>query len=326
MRTREFAPSMLLAITIALSTTSCRHKGLEDFEPAAYDISVVFDWQKSPDANPASMAMYLFDASDGNSIRYIFDNRDGGPIRAPFGTYSALAMNSDNTDWVALRNTSDVDLFEARTLDLAMLSGQRLSTYSIPRARGTENERLAATPQMLWGCRQDEIKLADDATSHKVITLYPDEVVCHYTVIVEDIKNLGDAAGAQIDATLSGMSEGYCFGAGTSTDNHVTMGFTLAVNDSTDGLEGSFLTFGECPHNTASHTLTLYFVLSDGTHISYNYDVTAQVTQARDPRHVIIVVKGPELPAPVPSTGGTGGFIPKVDEWQSVDIDLDMNV
>lgn len=310
----------LLVVLLAAASVSCRHKGLDDVAPAAENIKVVFDWRKSPDANPASMALYLFDTSTGDPLRYIFDNRDGGTIRAPYSTYVALCMNSDNTSWARQRHTDNADLFETATTDVGELPAQSIATRSIPRAEGTESERIAATPGMLWGSRSDDIML-DGAAAHSTITMYPDEAVCHYIVDVVNVRNMGTATGAAVDGTLSGMAEAYAHGKSEPTDVSATMAFTMQVNDTADGFHAEFLTFGECPHNTQRHMLTMYLILEDGTKWSYNYDVTSQVTDAPDPRHVHIIVNGPELPAPL-ATGS--GIVPHVNDWQSVDVDLDM--
>lgn len=51
------------------------------------------------------------------------------------------------------------------------------------------------------------------------------------------------------------------------------------------------------------------------------YDVTDQIHSAPDQRNVHIVLDG--LPLPKPIVNG-GGFQPSVDEWQSVDVDIEM--
>ena len=76
-----------------------------------------------------------------------------------------------------------------------------------------------------------------------------------------------------------------------------------------------------CPSARKTHTLTVYAVLSDESKWYYTYDVTDQIHSAPDRRDVHIVLDG--LPLPKPIVNG-GGFQPDVDDWQSVNVDIEM--
>ena len=95
---------ILPMLAAALLATSCRHKDLYMDEPMSTALQVVFDWRDAPEANPASMAMYLYENDGSTPMRFIFDNSHGGELKAPFGTRHAVCINADNTDWAALRN------------------------------------------------------------------------------------------------------------------------------------------------------------------------------------------------------------------------------
>ncbi len=320
MRLRHTLLTLTLLSATALTLSSCHHKDLEYATPVA-DVVVVFDWRDAPDADPSSMGLYLYNTDDNSSLRYIFDNKNGGPLHAPLGQYSALCINSDNTDWARVTDTDDIDGFEILTHDVSMLTGQSLQTYALPRAAGTETERMVATPGMLWGSRLDNIDLIyHEGTT--TVTLYPEELICRYTVTVLDVENLEYARGASIDATLSGMAQGYMLGLMRPSDTAVTMPFSLAAPKSGESLNASFLTFGVTPTRSLSHILTIYVILADGTKWYYTFDVTDQVNEAPDPRHVDIIVRGISLPTPI---SGGSGFIPDVNDWQAVDVDLDMH-
>ena len=310
---------ILIASVLPLCT-ACVHKDLYFEEDAYSDVKVVFDWSQAPDANPSSMAVYLFDGVSAEPMRYIFVGREGGHARIPAGSYSALSMNSDNEDWAVLRNNNDIDNFEIMTSDAPVLRAYGLETASLPRTRGTENERIASTPGMLWGSREDSL-LLPEGNYQKVLTLHPSEAVCHYTVTVKDVKNIGFVRGVEVDATLSGMSEGYMHGKQCSADNHVTMPFVLTADYDADILTSRFLTFGECSGDAQKHIITIYLYLSDDSKWYYTFDVTEQIANAPDPRHVDIVVSGLTLPQPVQSGGG---LQPNVNDWQTTDIDLKM--
>ena len=314
-------------ITISLMSASlallsgCHHKDLDMFSTEVSELYVRFDWRDAPDANPASMALYLYDENGATPIRYIFDNKDGGEIHSTFGLHHAICINSDNTDWARIRHLEDIENMEIYTQDAATLTQQGLRSASVPRAEGTESERVAATPGMLWSNRQNDINLVKHS-GRQVITMYPKEVVCHYTVDVLNVKNLSEVVAETVDATISGMAEGYNHGADKATDTPVTMTFTLLSDPEADTLHGEFLTFGECAYTQKQHYLSLYLLLNDGTKWYKTFDVTNQVAEAPDPRHVHIIVSGAELPK---STGNPGSiFETDVNGWVTENIDLDM--
>lgn len=310
---------MTLILMLALS--SCRHKDLYMEDSLTSDLFVKFDWRYAPDANPSSMALYMFENDGHSPMRFIFSNREGGKIKLPFGTRHALYMNADNTDWIHMRGGENIETTELFTSDADALDAQNISTESLPRARDAESERFAKTPGMLWVSRSNQIKVVPHEGTD-TITLYPREAVCHYIVDVYDVTNLSGVRSATIDATLSGMADGYSLGQLESTDVPVTMTFNLFENPSESSLHGEFLTFGECSHTSKSHMLTLYMVLKDGSKWWHSFDVTDQVTNAPDPTHVHIIVRG--LPLPEPPKEGETDLTAQVNDWQPININLKM--
>lgn len=313
--------SIIILGFVTMLCSSCNHKGLYMDDAMSSQLHVVFDWSKAPDADPESMALYLYDETGHSPLRYIFDNRYGGEIKAPFGKHHTIYINADNTNWARMRNSEDIESLEIYTMDAVDLRAQSLSSAAVPRARGAETERMAATPSMMWGNRTDNIMITPHS-GVQTITLYPEEVVCHYMVDVYDVDNLDGIRSTSIDATLSGMAEGYCYGSHSSTDATVTMSFSLDADVAAGSLHGEFLTFGECAHTSAQHYLTIYMILTDGSKWWKSFDVTDQVTKAPDPTHVHIIVRGLPLPEP-PSTPGAV-LKPNVNEWEEVHIGMQM--
>lgn len=307
-------------LAVAAGLTGCNHKDLILEHDHSVEIDVVFDWRNAPDADPASMSLYMY-APDGRTpLRYMFANRDGGEVIVPYGTYSGIGLNSDDTDWAHTRNTDSADGFEVYTSEADELTAYGLDAVTVPRARGAESERMVATPGMLWSDRVDNIELPEE-TTYKVITLYPQEAVCHYTVDILDVANLSFLHGTDIDGSISGMSESYLHGKEKASDTSVTMPFVLSMDEDEKSLHAEFLTFGESPDTDNQHMLSVYMILTDGSKWHYTFDVTSQVHDAPDPRHVHIVVHGLTLPHPISSSGG---FRPNVNDWQTEHISLSM--
>lgn len=319
----KLSKKIFIISATALFLSSCQHKDLYMEEDMTSQLQVVFDWNNATDANPESMAMYLYEEDGHNPMRFIFSNKNGGLIRAPFGTHHAICMNADNTDWIRVRNNENIETFEIYTQDATVIGSRAddSSTSILPRPEGTENERIATTPQMVWGSRSNNISI----TPHdgmQTITMYPQECVCHYIVDVYDVKNLEDIESSAVEATLSGMAEGYNHGQQSATDNTVSFKFNLIGNAADENLHGEFLTFGECPSTIAKHYLTLYMVLTDGSKWYHTFDVTDQVSQAADPTHVHIMVWGLDLPEPPKSENAE--LNTNVNDWQAINVEMQM--
>lgn len=295
----------------------CEHKDL--YYDSAGQVKIVFDWRNAPDANPASMVTQFFGEPGTSSLRFIYQGKDGGVITLPLGSYSGIAVNGDDNDWVRLRHVDDVENYETYTIDALNTQAYGLPSRALPRAEGTEGERMAEPPGMLWSDRQDNIEHYD--YSNDTITFYPEEVICHYTVDIYDVTNLEYVNRAQIDGTISGMAEGFNHGAKRPTDAHVTMPFLLTGDAPAKTLHAEFLTFGESPSDPGRHILSVYMFLTDGSKWYYNFDVTSQVHDAPDPRHVHITLRGLTVPHPITDEGG---FRPNVNDWQTEDIEMKM--
>lgn len=300
--------------------SSCNHKDL-DIEPRMRGkLNVVFDWRNAPDANPSSMALYLYDFNGGEPLRFIFQNNYGGTIRVPFSSYDAICLNADLTDWAVISRSKNIDEYEVLTPDAEILEASGFATHKIPRAESAENERFASTPGMLWGYRLNNVVPPNDEND-KTVIMYPDEKVCHYTIDVYDSGDVSRFSSGGIDATLSGMSEGYLIGKDCCHQSKVTHPFLMKPVISDNCLHAEILTFGESASHP-THILSIYLVRNDGKKWNCNIDVTDQVRDAKDPHHVHIIVRGIDLPEP--STGGGMSVVPDVDDWESVNITLKM--
>ena len=309
-----------IAAAILAVLTSCEHKELCYDHTSSVAVNVIFDWRNAPDATPRSMSCYLFPTDGGKVLRYEFTNRTGGVIRVPAGRYDALCLNSD-TETINYRNTEKEKSFEVTTRTTVLLSGLaslggRLS--EAPRAGDAENERVVLSPDMLWSDHAESIEL-ERTSAPQTVTLYPKVSVCRYTVEIRNAENLKYVSG--ISGSLSSLAGGLFAGKSETTEELVTIPFEVTVSADKSTLRGGLLTFGHCPSKQNRHRLIVYAILSDESKWYYTYDVTDQIHLAPDQRNVHIVLDG--LPLPKPIVNG-GGFQPSVDEWQSVDVDIEM--
>lgn len=266
--------------------------------------------------------LYLFPTNGGEALRYEFTDCGGGTIRVPVGNYGALCLNSD-TENVTYRNTDQKTTFEVSTRTTDLLSGLSalgVRSDGVPRADGTETERVALPPDELWSDCTEGIELKQTAAAQTIV-LYPELSVCRYTVEIRNAENLKYVSG--ISGSLSSLAGGLLPGVGYDaiSEECVTIPFDAAVSADKTLVTGSLLAFGHCAATQNAHQLTIYAVLADESKWYYTYDVTDQIHSAPDQRNVHIVLDG--LPLPKPIVNG-GGFQPSVDEWQSVDVDIEM--
>ncbi len=310
----------ILALLFLFVTTGCDHKDLCYQENHSLLINVVFDWRNAPEANPESMVLRMYNRNDGSTLRYVFQGKDGGTIKVPYGTYDAICINGDINNWAHLRNTDEIDTYEVFTSDATELRSLGVPVTAVSRADDSGQQRMAEPPHnILYTDRQDKIDLPV-TTTQKTVTLYPDDKLCHYTVDIYDVENTQALQGSAVDGVLSGMAEGLLIGEKSSTDTPVSMPFVMQATDNSS-LHSEFLTFGEPAHGTNSHKLTVYIMLTDGSQWSQSFDVSQQIYDASDPRHVHIILHGMKLPTPI---NHSGGIQPDVNGWVSEKIDLKM--
>ena len=310
--------AMAAVLTAAIS---CEHKELCYDHSHTVDVEVVFDWRNASDAAPESMSLYLFPTGGGEALRYEFTDCTGGTIRVPVGSYEALCLNSD-TDNISYRNTECRATFEVTTRTADLLSGLSLLgvlSDGVPRVDGTEDERVILPPDMLWSDRVESIGLTrtDDTPT---VTFRPELSVCRYTVEIRNAANLKYVTG--ISGALSSMAESLYPGVGCDATCKIgaTIPFDAVVSADKSTVSGGLFAFG-CPSARKTHTLTIYAVLSDESKWYYTFDVTDQIHSAPSQRDVHIVLDG--LPLPKPIVNG-GGFQPDVDDWHSVNVDIEM--
>lgn len=309
-----------MTLIMGLTVISCDHKDLITDDTYTGDLSIVFDWRKAPEANPGSVMAWLFNINGDDALRYNFGSRDGGSARVPEGKYIGLGFNSDTSEIMKFRNMDKAESFEIYTEDALSLNAFGLSTRSIPRVPENATERIAVSPEQIWYDREDNLEVKAYIPDQKLI-FYPDEITCHYTVTINDVRQMEYLNEASLDATVSGLSESYFFGKGHGSEVPVTHPVVLSALTGKNSLFGSFLTFGDTNDHSSRNILTVYLVYEDKSGSYAKYDVTDQVKNAPDPRHVDIVVSGLDLPQPINSGGG---FVPTVREWEGVEYDLNM--
>lgn len=302
-----------IIVVMTLLLFSCRHKELSSDNVLIANVKVVFDWKNSPEANVETMRMYLFPVDGGNPIPYEFADVKGGKIKVPAGRYKALCINSD-TEALLYRNIGEYHTFELYSPEGSM----NMAAYSVLHPDKAREERIRCSPDNFYTDRIEEA-LLEVTEEEQTIVFYPANPVCHYTVEVRNVSNLKYVSPGFVTGALSGMSEGLFLGRNRIKSEPATIPFEMS-SDGVSTLYADFLTFGQYESQNI-HKIVIQVVMPDGNDKGYLFDVTDQVHQAPDPRNVHIILDG--LPLPKPIVNG-GGFLPSVDEWDNIEVDLPM--
>ncbi len=341
---RVWIHTLLLAATLALC--GCNHKELCLVHEHTVTLRLEFDWRDAPDASPAGMCVFFYHEDGSEPERFDFRGREGGTIAIKSGNYRLLCYNND-TESVLFRNAYELESHEGYTREGSLLEsiyGSGVNSSSLPRAEGTEEERVVITPDMMWGAQAFDVQVRESGVTYtcvpwdggdrlepvksreQVITLFPHELICTYTYEIRDVKNLEFAT--QMCGSLSSMSGSLLFWSEELGQECVTLPFEARVAARSNKIVGQFYTFGHHELNTAAHRMMLYVWMSDGKKYALGagnnerFNVTEQIHNAPDKRHVHLIIEGVELPLPIDS--GDGGFEPDIDDWGEVYEDIIM--
>lgn len=328
---------LLTAIAAGASMTSCNHKDLCYEESEKSRLFVAYDWSEAPDASPAGMCVYFYSIDNGNYYRFDFANTTGGEIELPAGTYRLISYNND-TELVKFSATNDYDKHFAYTRSADLL--EPLYGNGVSSSIKTDNgENVVMTPDGLWGCHVTDVVVSEHGVKYtytdwfsnsraesetendQTITLFPHDMLCHYSYEVRNVENADHVS--RISASLSGMSGTLQLSDESLGTERVTLPVAGQANPSVRKITGQFLTFGHYGTATAEHKMTFYVVMDDGSKYVVkdipNLDVTTQVDDAPDRRHVHIIIDGLQLPD---SKDNEEGWIPTVDDWGVKEEDL----
>lgn len=353
---KRYISFIIIACMAILFAVSCRHKDLCMLHPHKTSLRLKFDWSNCKDSSfvkPSSMIVYFYSAdSTGTNFSHVVPS-DGKLIEIPDGEYNIISYNYADPTVLQAKETDKFDTHHALTRKGGALEGadglSTISGDSYPTtdslATGAEDEEIVACIDDLWGCIAANVSVYDGTVAYtcypesekskpldiyneeRVITLYPNDLVCHYKYVVNHVINATNLT--DVCATISGMSGRYWFASDSLSNKPVTLPLATRVERSASGTEarfyGEFLTFGHHEDNEKNHMMMFYIWRSFGDDGSANqyqeFNVTTQVDEAPDKRHVTIVIDSLIL-KDADDPGYSGMFDVKVDDWVEENFEL----
>lgn len=308
--------TFLLGGIITLS--SCHTDALSYGEDSP--VTVSFDWSDAPDARPEGMRVtfHPLDITSRQAVlRYDYPGRGGGQTSLQPGKYVVFTYNNDS-DAIGFDSPDDWRNAKARTGDANVTDPMGFTRAGATSFRPVAGEPVRKCPDKMWGASADTLYV-DYSGKPKFITLKPEPLFCEYDYTITNVKNLDKVK--YMSAAISGMSDGVNMYHQENSAIPCTHPIPAQRKDSTT-ITGRFTVFGTMPNDSVRHFMELYAVTADGKQYRIHgdpgsaWDVTSQVRNAPDPRHVSLKIDNVEIPDSTVQTGMLPGF----EDWEEIHI------
>lgn len=263
---------------------------------------------------PSLMRCIFYDSESGAFITQAFLPPTGGDVSLiPARSYDVLVYNFDTeSTWIEDEN------WFGNIYASTSLIPDSFRTKLRSRSTKTDEESIVYDPDHLYVGRLHDVFIPSRAVEAPKVIL---DVECKTVVetwlleviTVSGQENIGTMAGV-----ITGLTEKNKIGLNERSESFVTVYFDNQTISSDGILEAKFNTFGWNQNIPEEQVLTLVFTDIAGNGHVYNYDVSDQFVD--NPEQIIRIYT--EIDIPKPMTGGDGGFVPKVDEWDEINTDI----
>lgn len=282
------------------------------------NISIDYDIVNWPDPEePGMMRVMFFDAGDGDFASHAFLPASGGRVNVlPGRTYHVLAYNFD-TESTIVGNEYLWYGIHATTNEVPESYKSRLKS----RATKFEDELIVYEPDHIFvGIVPDVYVPARSVDAPPVvIDIQARSIVETWLVYIDRIQGMEYVA--SVAGVISGMSLSNTISYDKQSEAQASVFFESMHYEAGGEVDIRFNTFGDNP--AFRQTLSLVVTDIGGTAHIFNFDVSDQFVD--NPEQIIyintdkIIIEEPES---VDDSGG--GLAPDVDEWQDVEIDIEI--
>ena len=303
---------MLLCITFA----SCQRRPL-----TTADFMVILNIEIEKDIvnyevekDPSLMRCIFYDSHSGAFVTQAFLPPTGGQVSLiPSREYDVLVYNFDTeSTWL-----EDENWFHKIYASTSLIPDS-FRTKLRSRATKGDEEDIVYDPDHLFVGRLNDVYIPARSVDAPpvILDVRCETVVESWILEVKTItgkKNIGTTA-----AVVTGLAESNRIGPNERSEEFVSVYFDNQVIDDNGLLTAKFNTFGWNKDILEPQILSLVFTDIAGKGHVFNVDVSDQFP---DNKEQIIRVEM-EIDIPEPMTGGDGGFVPKVDEWDEINTDI----
>lgn len=320
-------------VCLSLLLGGCRQKELVYPASTMVKVSIAFEWDQAPEADPTGMSVVFYPTdADGSIWRFELPGKDGGVVSIPAGSYRMLAYNND-TRYIYYRDQESIDTFTAYT-DAFTVHWPQALTGALPTLATTTVYR---SPEELYCGEIDDLTVelckvtylpdnsADGAGTTKecpyhLVRCHPGPRTCNYTTVFRNVVNAESFRRGY--TVLSGLSPTELIATDILSAERGS--YVAALSRQNLQLSGSARAFGANTDAGARQYLYLLAIMNDGSVEPRCYDVTEQVANSDDPRNVIITIDGLEFPLVEggDSSSGSTGFEVDINDWEEVVINI----
>lgn len=267
--------------------------------------------------DPSIMRCVFYDSESGAFVTQSFLPPTGGQVSlVPDRTYDVLVYNFD-TESTWLKEENWFHKIYASTSLIPDSFKTRLRSRSESKV---DEENIVYDPDHLFVGRINDVFVPARSVDAPILVLESKaESVVESWVIelteVTGVENIGSIVGV-----VTGLVEHNKIGLNERSAEYVSVYFDTPTIDENGRVTARFNTFGYNPASGMKPVLTLVFTDIAGNDHHYDIDISEHFGGEDNDQHIFIETDKIHIPKPM--TSGSGGFVPKVDDWESVDTEI----
>ena len=307
--------TIIYIVAVILVLSGCQRRPLTEGDFAVYlkielDKNIV---NHTVEKDPSLMRCIFYNSDNGAFVTQAFLPPEGGVVNlVPSRTYNVLVYNFDTeSTWIKEENWYH-NIYASTSL-IPDSFKTKLRSRSNP-----DEEDLLYDPDHLFVGRLENVFIPARSVEAEMVTLNVKAQTIVQSWKIELDKVTGTENISSIAGVITSLSSKSYFGLGTLSSEIGSVYFDNPVVNENGTLNAGFNTFGRNPDCKEPQILSLVFIDVAGKGKTFNFDVTDQMI---DNKEQIIRLEA-EIDIPKPMTDGSGGFVPKVDEWEDINTDI----
>lgn len=301
---------------LLLVLTGCQRRPLTEADYAV-QLNITLDKNiinHTVEKDPALMRCIFYNADNGAFVTQAFLPPTGGIVNLiPSRTYNIIVYNFDTeSTWI-----KDENWYEKIYASTSLIPDS-FKTKLKSRSSKAEDEQIVYDPDHLFVGTLDNVYIPARSVNSPmhVIDIEAKSVVQSWKV--ELTKVSGRENVASMAAVITTLARNSYIGTHLLSEEYASVYFDNQVIDENGILTAGFNTFGRNPEVPEPQILSLVFIDVSGKGKTYNFDVTNQMIDNEEQ----IIRLNIDIDIPKPMTDGSGGFVPKVDEWEDINTDI----
>ncbi len=306
----------LYTTALILVLAGCQRRPLTEAD-FAVQLNITLDKNiinHTVEKDPSLMRCIFYDSDNGAFVTQAFLPPEGGIVNLiPSRTYNVLVYNFDTeSTWIKEENWYH-NIYASTSL-----IPDSFKTKLRSRSTKTDDEQIVYDPDHLFVGRLENVFIPARSVDADIVVLDVEAKSVVQSWKIELSKVTGKENISSIAGVITSLSRRNNIGPGILSEEFCSVYFDNPVVDDEGFLTAGFNTFGRNPQCPEPQMLSLVFIDVAGKGKTYTFDVSRQMIENKDQ----IIRLETEIDIPKPMTEGSGGFVPKVDEWEDINTDI----